>query len=412
MIVRLNTPLYTMSHESDWLHICGGGMEHGKSIHKRLAALKNWQHLAKQQTGKSGFQQMREILALRKLGGQCGLSDYYWYKLYDDTYHQGRGPEDFLGWRLQEQISQALNPRHAVLPAWDKIVFMTMADSIGLPVAPTVATFKAGNRLPALFGKHLRTLAEGAAFLRNPAIFPLFGKPAYSQQGYGSAYIDHYDASRDSLHLLGGNTIPVDEFVNRLVESIDRRYHHPECGYLFQQPLKPAEPIEQLSGWKATCGARVVCLNGPDGAQPIRAIWKIAVPPNHVDNFSLGKYGNLLADINLKTGEISRVINGFWPETTLLSTHPVSGRSFSGFCLPAWSEVLEYCQAIGRLIPLMHIHHIDFAFSNSGPKILELNDIGATEFVQLHGHGLLTEGTRRFIKEFANSSTYPWVKNL
>ena len=74
---------------------------------------------------------MREILALKKLGGQCGISDYYWYKLYDSDYLQGRGVEDFLGWRLQAELSLALNPRHVVLPAWDKTVFMTMADSVG-----------------------------------------------------------------------------------------------------------------------------------------------------------------------------------------------------------------------------------------------------------------------------------------
>lgn len=387
-------------------------MKNANTIKARLETYRKWQHLATQQTGKSVFEQFREILSLKKMGGQCGISDYYWYKLYDSAYLQGRGIKDFLGWRLQAQLSLALNPRHVVLPAWDKTVFITMADSIGLPVVPTTATFKASARLPPIFGRHLRSLGEVAEFLRDPDVYPLFGKPAYSQQGYGSAYLDRYDPAQDRLVLLDGGSIAVGEFLKRLETPVDHRYHRPECGFLFQQPLRLADPIEQLTGWRAICGARVVCLNGSEGSMPLRAIWKIAVPPNHVDNFSLGKYGNLLADIDPKTGSISRVIGGLWPETHLLSEHPVSGNPFAGFRLPDWPKVLEYCQAIGQLIPMMRIQHIDFAFSDDGPRILELNDIGGTEIAQLHGHGLLTEGACRFIKRFGNAGTYSWINGL
>lgn len=387
-------------------------MDQAKTIRSRLATFRNWQALVELQTGKSALQQIREILALRKMGGRCGLSDYYWYRLYDEAYLKGRGVQDFLGWRLQAQINLALNPRHVVLPAWDKMVFMTIADSVGLPVVPTAATFKACARLPGIFGQHLRTRAEAAEFLRDPGVYPLFGKPAYSQQGYGSAYLDSYDPVQDRLVLLDGGRVPLDEFLARLDTPVDRRYHRPECGYLFQKPLPLAKPIEQLTGWKAICGARVVCLNGPDGAMPLRAIWKIAVPPNHVDNFSLGKYGNLLADIDSGDGAISRVIGGLWPETSLLGEHPVSGNPFAGFRLPDWTQVLAHCQTIGQLIPMMRIQHIDFAFSDDGPRVLELNDIGGTEIAQLHGHGLLTERARQFIKRFGNAHVYPWINGL
>lgn len=378
----------------------------------RLTTYRNWQRMATAQTGKSALQQCREILALKKLGGQCGISDYYWYKLYDTDYLQGRGVEDFLGWRLQAELSLALNPRNVVLPAWDKTVFMALADSVGLPVVPTIATYKASSRLPAVLGMHLRTTAEAAAFLRDPSVFPLFGKPAYSQQGYGSAYLMRHDKDSDSLILLDGEAIPVEQFLKRLECPVDKRYHRPECGYLFQKPLNLAEPIEQLTGWNAICGARVICLNGPEGSSPIRAIWKIAVPPNHVDNFSLGKYGNLLADIDPVTGAISRVLGGLWPETQLLKKHPVSNNPFQSFHLPAWEQILDTCQALGELIPMMRIQHIDFAFTNNSFKILEINDIGGTEIAQLHGHGLLTERMRNFLKQFGNRTSYPWINSL
>jgi len=70
-------------------------------------------------------------VALRRTGGQCGISDYYRLKLYDDSYLTGRGRDDFLGWKLHTEFSLALNPRVAGLPAWDKSVFTNMGGKGG-----------------------------------------------------------------------------------------------------------------------------------------------------------------------------------------------------------------------------------------------------------------------------------------
>lgn len=145
---------------------------------------------------------------------------------------------------------------------------------------------------------------------------------------------------------------------------------------------------------------------------PIRAIWKVAMPPNYVDNFSLGKYGNLLADVNLSNGEVSRVIDGFWPRAKVLTMHPNSGQSIAGFRLPGWSQVLDACQQGGAIFSLMKIHHWDFAFTDQGPMILELNDLGGTVIPQVHGRGLLTPETRAFLKRHADTGRHEWVKLL
>jgi len=379
---------------------------------QRLDEYREWVSLAQQQTGKSFLTQLREILALKHTGGQCGISDYYWYKLYDDDYLMGRGAQDFLGWRLQQNFSLALNPRIAVLPAWDKSVFMVIASSAGLPVAPIRACFHRAERVSETLGLHLKSKEAAGAFLRDPTVYPLFGKPAYSQQGYGSAYLAGYDPATDSLTLLDGGTMPVDSFLQRLDETVDHRFHKPECGFLFQDSFKLAPEIRALTNWSAICGVRVICLNGSDGVRPIRAIWKIAVPPNHVDNFSLGKYGNMLANVDLATGEVNRMIGGFWPKTEVLLKHPISGQSIEGFRLPGWSKVLEACHHGGAVFPLMKIQHWDFALTDQGPLILELNDMGGTEIAQVHGYGLLTEEVRKFLKRHANKQAHPWVNAL
>ncbi|MDO9195021.1 sugar-transfer associated ATP-grasp domain-containing protein [Rhodoferax sp.] len=378
----------------------------------QLNEYRDWASLAHQQTGKNLVTQVREIRALQSTGGQCGISDYYEYGLYNDSYLMGRGRQDFLGWRLQAKFSLALNPRYAVLPACDKTVFVQMASAAGLPVAPIRACFHRSARISDALGLHLTSREDAGAFVRDPSIYPMFGKPAFSQQGYGSAYLASYDPATDRLSLLDGQSIAVDEFLKRLDKSVDSRYHKPECGYLFQESLTLAPEIRAFTDWPAICGVRVICLNGPDGVQPIRAIWKVATPPNHVDNFSLGKNGNFLANVDLATGKVSRMVGGFWPKTEAFKTHPGSGHLVDGFQLPGWSQVMDACRRAGAVFPLMKIHHWDFALTDQGPMMLELNDVGGTEIAQVHGHGLLTVETRDFLKRHANTQTHPWVKAL
>jgi hypothetical protein len=373
---------------------------------------RKWALLAQEQTGKSWRTQLREILSLKHMGGQCGISDYYWYKLYDDSYQMGRGAQDFLGWRLQQGLSLALNPRHVVLPAWDKFIFTLIAHASGLPVVPIRACYHRAKNVSEGFGLHLRSQSAAGEFLRDAAIYPLFSKPAYSQQGYGTSYFTSYDASSDSLCLLDDTTISMDSFLRTLDEAVDPRYHKPECGHLFQDPCTLAPEIKAITNWSAICGVRVMCLNGPDGVKPIRGLWKVAVPPNHVDNFHGGEYGNMVADVDVETGEVSRLLNGMWPQTEVLLHHPISGAAINGFHLPGWSEILEACRQGGAVFPLMKIQHWDFALTDQGPLMLELNDLGGTEGMQLHGRGILTEETRIFIKRYANHQAHSWVSAL
>jgi len=389
--------------------------EHENQFSRRASQLNEyweWASLVQKQTGKKFITQIQEIRALKRAGGQCGVSDYYWYKLYDESYQKGRGPEDYLGWCLQEKFSLALNPRYAVLPAWDKFVFTQIAAQSGLPVAPIRASYHPAPHLSDALGLHLKSRDAVASFLRDSSIYPLFGKPAFSQQGVGSAYLANYDSASDSLGLLNGSAISVTDFLRRLDQTVDHRYHKPECGFLFQDGFTLAPEISALTNWSALCGVRMMCLNGPQGVVPLRTFWKIAVPPNQVDNFSMGKYGNLLADVDPLTGEVSRMLGGFWPKTELLPNHPLSGKSIAGFHLPGWDKVLEACRIGGAVFPLMKIQHWDFALTDQGPIILELNDIASTQAAQIHGHGLLTEVSREFLKRHANTREHAWVNAL
>lgn len=378
----------------------------------RITEFRQWARLAQQQSSKGRLAQIKDIVALKRLPGQCGVTDYYWFRLYDDAYLLQEGRRDFLGWRLQDPFNFALNPRHAVLPAWDKLVFAEIAQAAGLPFTPIVAFFHPAKKLSVGGCRHLPTIEAVMEFLRHEADYPLYSKPAYSQQGEGALALLGYDEEDDSLLLPGERRFRLSEFVKRLGDPVDRRYHKPECGFLFQKMLRNALEIEELAGWSAICGVRLICLNGPEGVLPVAAAWKIAMPPNEVDNFHMGAYGNLVAGVDIETGYVNRVVNGLWPTAQLLERHPVTGLPFAGFRLPGWASMLEICREAGKVFPMLKVHHWDFALTDRGPVILELNDMGGTQIVQLHGRGLLHETTRRFLRQHVDVTRHPWIARL
>jgi hypothetical protein len=384
----------------------------GSSRMSQLQEYRGWVAHAQQRSGKGAIRQLGEIRSLRRLGGRCGVSDYYWYRLYDEGYQKGRGAVDYLGWRLRPAFSEALNPRQAVLPAWDKLSFHALADAAGLPLAPIAATYHRAQSISKSLGRHLKSVDEVRQFLREPGIYPLFVKPSYSQQGIGAVAVDGYHAPSDSVILPGAGAVPMNRFLQQLTESVDKRFHRPACGCLFQPRLFVHPAIQALTQWNAVCGARVVCLNGPDGVQCIRAIWKVALPPNTVDNFSRGEWGNLVADIDIATGEVRDAVAGLSPVRVPTAAQTEMMARIQGFRLPDWDRVLDICKAAGPVFPLMQVHHWDFALTDRGPLILEINDIVDTEVLQLHGRGLLTESTRAFLRAHGDRQAHPWVAQL
>ena len=119
-----------------------------------------------------------------------------------------------------------------------------------------------------------------------------------------------------------------------------------------------------------------------------------------------------MANVNLQTGEISQLIDALWPSAQSYDKHPLSNLPVKGFLLPQWPEVLDICKQGGRTFPLMKIHHWDIALTDSGPRILELNDLGSLGIAQIHGHGMLANGARAFLKEHGNSGGFPWIEKL
>ena len=144
---------------------------------------------------------LQEIVTLRRAGGRLAPSEYFYYRLWDPhlSLEEKRG---FVGKQAQHRMHVACNDRHWYQTAADKILFHTIMAGAALPVPQVAAITQAGRRLRGavtLDGPDAIT-----AFLREPANFPLFAKPAAGKYSLNVISADAYDPASDELVLFGG----------------------------------------------------------------------------------------------------------------------------------------------------------------------------------------------------------------
>ena len=379
---------------------------------KSLQEIHQLSRRARERSGKPLAQQLADIAYLKRCNPSCGISDYYFYGLYDPQVSTRENFKNFAGWRIQATMNYALNPRQVVAPAWDKTLFMLLLDAHGLAYPRVQATFKECRMIPTVSGRHLRSIDEVHDFLRDAAVYPLYVKPVDCQLGLLGFYLTGFDREADGVILKNGETLPFDRFIEQSINSSLRKYYRKEAGYLFQDIIPQHSAINEFQGHSVVSGIRIVTLNTPDGPVAHRAVWKLAVGGNSNDNFSLGKYGNLVAQVDVASGRVVAAVNGLWPNAERLDRHPDTGRLFADFSLPFWQELVEQVVKAAEFIPTMPIKHWDIAIGEDGPIFIELNDIGGIEILQLHGLGLLDETLVELIRTKANLNTDKTLQRL
>lgn len=372
--------------------------------------LRNAAHV-KRTAGRGYGEQIREVMHLRRVNSTCGISDYYSFGLFDRRLFTLDEFRDIAGWRVEQDVSASLNSRGAVAPAWDKLMFATIADSHGLRTPVIKAVFKPNGVAPDFVPVTLRDRDGIRAFLADDDNFPLFMKPAWGQQGFGGFLLT--GSERDGSVVLGsGERMPFERLMALSVDFPKRDYYRREAGYLFQDVLSQHPEISDFTGSEAVSGLRFVVLNEDSGPKIHRVIWKTVCAGNHSDNFSRGKYGNLVCDVDTRSGAVSDGIDGFRPLAGIHPNHPVSSRAFADFRVPMWETVCRSVLDASMAFSTMRILHWDVVVDETEPVFLELNDIGATQFLQLHGRGLLDEGFRAFMRQHGGLAKYERLRKL
>jgi len=332
----------------------------------------------KKNYNKSIVSQLCDIILLRFGKGKLGISEYYDYKLFDDQSYSLNQKNEFIGWRRRFEVQNKFNSVSWYALSQDKLIFQQLMMGAKLPVPELQAVYCKHNRYTGEI-TNLKTRKNLKYFLSKKANYPFFVKPIHSWHGRGGRGVISFDDDTEQLLLLNQQTMSLADFYQQLSNE--------KSGYLVQSLLQPHSDIVNLCG-KRLCTARIWVLYGNDCFTIFRALLKITVGTNMVDNTQHGKTGNLYGPIDIEKGTISRQIKNAGYCEVKMKAHPDTNQSFDGFKLPSWEETKALVCKAAKLFPGLKLQPWDVAFTSEGPILIELSvpgDIDGPQYSEKKG---------------------------
>jgi glutathione synthase/RimK-type ligase-like ATP-grasp enzyme len=335
---------------------------------------------ATQATGKKPLAQVSEIAKLTFGGGKLTPEEYFNFHLYDDGKFTMEDKKKFLGKKAQDVILRRINPLEWWSIPHDKLVLYGLLAGLTYAVPTTQALFHPFRR----FGEvpALRSTEALAAFLRDGMRYPFFGKPVAGIHSVGVSSVTAYDADADVLVLSNGARVPVESYVAELEQFF-------KDGYIFQDRLVPHPALLELFGDRIAT-VRIVVLLTEEGPTITHCLLKVPAGDNIADNF--WRQGNLLAALDVETGRILRVVQGFGIEELEIENHPDTGGRLLDFVLPDWERVKGLCLACAAAIPGLKMQAWDIAIGPQGPVMVEVNIGGDFNLPQIATRSGLNDG--------------------
>lgn len=325
---------------------------------------------------KSYFAQLREMYELKLGPGRVAPVEYYYYGLYADTMTP-EAKRAFVGTTLRAAINDLVLNKDLFGLGTDKLTFYAWIHGLGLKTAHTQAVYHPERCLSG-------ATALGSAgvlldYLRDPSNYPFFSKPANLTASVGTASVERYHSADDTIELADGRRFPATRFVGEV-----ERYF--KSGYLIQERLRPHPDLAAIASPRLST-VRVMVMND-GGAQILRASWRVPAGQTHADTLWRG---NMLAQIDVETGRVLRVVQGRGLDCVTVEAHPDTGARLLGAELPMWREARELVLRAAAAAPKLVLTGWDVAITDEGPAVIELEpDGGDPAVTQLaSGHGLL-----------------------
>lgn len=332
-----------------------------------------------EQSGKGYYDIVREIVALGFGPGRVSFRDYVKLRLFDDQHYAGCDKKTVVGQRRNRDISVAVNYRidwYAMLE--NKIASICYLGAFGLPVIPFELV--CGENLEIKTPRVARDASELRAFLTDVRNYPLFGKPVEAFQSLGSIALRRYDTQNGQLQRTDGGAIALDDFVADVTTNYAR-------GYLFQKLVSPHPTMRELCGDRLAT-ARIVTIATEAGPKVFRASLKIPTGANSADNF--WRSGNLLAQLDIGSGRIMRVITGAGVDLVQVTQHPDTGKALIGATVPNWDRMIATALAGAKVMQHFSMIGWDVAAAETGAVIVEMNETPDLSLHQLvEGRGIL-----------------------
>lgn len=355
----------------------------------------NWMLQAQKSGHLSVFQQMLELTRLKFCTTKMNARDYHEQRLFDkNLYTKDNKLTEFGGYWFKEWIHAQLSNIRWEGMVTDKLILYALFKQFGLPY-PKI--FAAAFNYKRNYGD-VPTFNEPtslAEYIRKSISYPFFCKPVKGCYGQGSFRVEQYNDSTDQLILSDGTSISVMDFIYSLNDGDG-------FGFLFQEAAIANSEIKKVCG-DAVSGCRIIMLLDDNGAYPFRIVWKIATGKNHIDNFNHGKYGNLVADIDVKTGQVKRIVSSKGNDLLLNQRHPTTNIDLLGYQLPDWDNFMATVKKAAECFPGFRWQHWDLGITESGPIIYELNSAGNTDLTQMaSGKGIYDQQLKDFIRKYSN----------
>lgn len=325
---------------------------------------------------KSYFAQLREMYELKLGPGRIAPVEYYYYGLYADAMTP-EAKRAFVGTTLRAAINDVVLNKELFGLGKDKLAFYAWMHGLGLKTPCTRAVYHPERSLSGAAA--LTSAGALLAYLRNPSNYPFFSKPANLTASVGTASVERYHGADDSIELADGRRFPATRFVGEV-----ERYF--KAGYLIQERMRPHADLEALASPRLST-VRMMVLN-EGGAQLIRASWRVPAGQTHADVLWRG---NLLAQIDIETGRVLRVVQGRGLDCVVVDNHPETGARLLGAELPMWRDARALALRAAAAAPKLALTGWDVAITDEGPAIIELEpDGGDPAVTQLaSGQGLL-----------------------
>lgn len=347
---------------------------------------------ASERYGKTLQQIVYEIAKLGFGPGKISVEDYFALRLFDDASLAGADKKAFAGPRAFKPIEIDVNyNEHWLVTTGHKLVTEAVMRGFGYPIAETLAIHSTLCNYPAM--KSLRTADDIRQYLADPSNYPLFCKPIDASLSLGTAAVDGLDEATGMLKLANGKEVPVADFISDIL------IHYGD-GYLFQRRLKAHPEVIRLCGDRIPT-IRFYTLNGPDGPELFRAVWKIPAGDSMADNYWRK---NMLAAIDYESGRITRAITGNGIDQTEVETHPDTGTKLVGFEIPDWHATRDMVLEAARSLSELPLIGWDIAPTENGGIIVEANDRPDFLLVQM--------AERRGILEPRLLKIHAWAKDI
>lgn len=163
-------------------------------------------------------------------------------------------------------------------------------------------------------------------------------------------------------------------------------------GWIVQPVLKTHTSLQEISSSHALSTVRMVTCMTSEGPALMLAVLKMARGLIEVDNFDLGRGGNMVAEIDITSGKLGPAKGSLVKDFPCISSFPIdpeSGHRVSGRWVPFWEEAKTLVLQAQATLPELRSLGWDVAITDQGPFVVETNSNYASEIMEVaYGRGL------------------------